>query len=58
MRLVLAKLVWNFDIELDPRSDGWLDKNLLYFLWQKAELFVRLIPRATEKTEALGSPTA
>ncbi|KAH8882081.1 cytochrome P450 [Thozetella sp. PMI_491] len=32
MRLLLARMIWNFDIELDHRSDGWLEKNLLYFL--------------------------
>jgi hypothetical protein len=48
MRLILAKMIWNFDIDLDPRSDGWLDTNLLYFLWQKPELFVRLTPRLAD----------
>ena len=45
MRLVLAKLVWNFDMELDPRSDGWIGQNKVYLLWEKPELFIRLIPR-------------
>lgn len=45
MRLILAKLVWNFDLELDPRSKNWLEKNVLRFMWDKPELYVRLIPR-------------
>jgi hypothetical protein len=45
MRLILAKMIWNFDIELDPRSENWLEKNVLYFLWDKPELYVRLITR-------------
>ncbi|OCK74493.1 cytochrome P450 [Lepidopterella palustris CBS 459.81] len=48
MRLILAKMVWNFDIELDPRSENWLEKNMLYFLWEKPELYVRLTPRTVE----------
>ncbi|KAH7142216.1 cytochrome P450 [Dactylonectria macrodidyma] len=46
MRLILARLVWNFHLELDPRSEGWLEKNVLSFLWEKPPLYVRLTPRA------------
>ncbi|UPL00875.1 hypothetical protein LCI18_011809 [Fusarium solani-melongenae] len=45
MRLILSRMVWTFDIELDPRSTGWFEKNRVYFLWDKPPLYVRLIPR-------------
>jgi hypothetical protein len=44
MRLILARLVWNFDLELDPRSEGWLEKNVMKFMWDKPQLYVRLVP--------------
>ncbi|KAH7142783.1 cytochrome P450 [Dactylonectria estremocensis] len=46
MRLILARLIWNFHLELDPRSERWLERNVLSFLWEKPELYVRLVPRA------------
>ncbi|CAK7235173.1 hypothetical protein SBRCBS47491_009201 [Sporothrix bragantina] len=45
MRLILAKMIWNFNMELDARSKGWLEKNVVYLLWEKPELFIRLTPR-------------
>lgn len=45
MRLVLAKLVWNFDMELDPRSEEWIEQNKVFLLWEKPSLFIKLIPR-------------
>ncbi|KAH7006917.1 cytochrome P450 [Ilyonectria destructans] len=48
MRLILARMIWNFSLELDPRSEGWMEKNILYFLWEKPMLFIRLVPRTVE----------
>jgi hypothetical protein len=45
MRLIMAKLVWNFDFELDPRSQDWIEQNKVYLLWEKPQLFIRLKPR-------------
>lgn len=44
MRLVLARLIWNFDITLSPQSKGWLESQKAYFLWQKPALKVQLTP--------------
>ena len=45
MRLVLAKMVWHFDMQLvDPKSD-WT-RQCIYGLWDKNPLLVRLTPRA------------
>ncbi|KPM36017.1 Isotrichodermin C-15 hydroxylase [Neonectria ditissima] len=48
MRLILAKIIWNFDMRIDPNSKDWLQRNEAYFLWQKPELFVFLSPRSME----------
>lgn len=49
MRLILAKLIWHFDIGLDPRSEGWMDRNAGYLLWEKPELLMRLVPRESQE---------
>ncbi|OJD35901.1 cytochrome p450 [Diplodia corticola] len=43
MRLILAKLLWNFDFELCPESDGWINQKC-YTLWQKDPLWVKARP--------------
>lgn len=49
MRLVLARLLFNFDlVKLDPASEDWANQNV-YLLWEKPELRVLLKPRVTEK---------
>jgi hypothetical protein len=44
MRLILARLLWNFEIELDERSRRWLDELKIFVLWEKKPLFVKLTP--------------
>jgi averantin hydroxylase len=44
MRLILAKVLFNFDLELDEGKTGqWLDQKV-YILWEKNPLWVRLKP--------------
>lgn len=43
MRLIVAALVWNFDMELVPGQDNWLDQKI-YFVWEKQPLMVKLAP--------------
>lgn len=45
MRQILAKVLWNFDLELAPESDQW-SKQRLYTLWEKGPLMVKLTPRS------------
>ena len=45
MRLILAKMVWHFDMQLaNPKSD-WT-KQPIYGLWDKNPLLVKLTPKA------------
>lgn len=46
MRLILSKLIWNFDLALDPRSERRLEEHTAYQLWEKPELWIRLTPRS------------
>jgi cytochrome P450 len=44
MRLILAKLLFNFDLELDKaRTSNWLDQKA-FTLWEKPPLWVKLRP--------------
>ncbi|KAI7712361.1 putative P450 monooxygenase [Hortaea werneckii] len=42
MRLLMAKVVWSFDFELDARSENWFQRNKVFTLWEKPELLVHL----------------
>lgn len=44
LRLVLARLLWNFDLELMPESEEWIERQKVYFLWEKIPLMVKLKP--------------
>lgn len=44
MRLILARILWNFDLELSGASRGWLDEQKVYTLWDKGVLDVYLTP--------------
>ncbi|KAK1471172.1 cytochrome P450 ClCP1 [Colletotrichum tamarilloi] len=44
MRLILAHLAWNSDMELAEESRGWAEKQKVYSLWEKGPLKVRLSP--------------
>ena len=41
MRLILAKVLFNFDLELAEGSEDWLDQKA-YAIWEKGPLNVRL----------------
>jgi hypothetical protein len=44
MRLVLARLLLNFDIEATPAVQGW-ENQKVHLLWIKPPLMVKLRPR-------------
>ncbi|KAF4953939.1 hypothetical protein FSARC_12295 [Fusarium sarcochroum] len=41
MRMLLARLLWNFDLELMPGQENW-EKQGVYVLWEKRDLNVKL----------------
>ncbi|KAF8849394.1 putative Averantin oxidoreductase [Acephala macrosclerotiorum] len=44
MRLILAKMLWNFDLELQDDILDWSNQKV-WLLWEKGPLHVKLIPR-------------
>ncbi|OAP64122.1 hypothetical protein AYL99_00094 [Fonsecaea erecta] len=43
-RLVIAKLLWHFDMELDGDHPTWVEDARFYVLWQLQPLKIRLTP--------------
>jgi cytochrome P450 len=46
MRLILARLLWNFDFELCPESRNWREQKT-HYLWEKQPLMVKIKSRAS-----------
>lgn len=44
MRLILAKVLFNFDLELVDKKTDWMADQKLFTLWEKPSLMVRLKP--------------
>lgn len=42
LRLIMAKLFWNFDFVLQPESHAWPDKQRAFTVWEKIPLMVQL----------------
>ncbi|KAF7857990.1 hypothetical protein EAF04_009346 [Stromatinia cepivora] len=42
MRVLLGNVVWGFDLEGGEGSGSWLERNRIFALWRKPELWVRL----------------
>ncbi|KAF9873804.1 cytochrome P450 [Colletotrichum karsti] len=47
MRLILARMVWNFDLRISEESRGWDEKSQVYLLWEKGPVNMYLTPRKT-----------
>ncbi|GKT87518.1 trichothecene C-15 hydroxylase [Colletotrichum tofieldiae] len=45
MRLILARIIWNFDLELAPESQSWASSQKIFFFWDKPPLWVYFKPR-------------
>ncbi|KAK1996017.1 cytochrome P450 [Colletotrichum falcatum] len=44
MRIILARLLWNFDLALAEDSEEWMETQKIYTLWEKGPLNVYLRP--------------
>ena len=42
---VIARIVYNFDMELSRQSQGWMENQKIYTLWDKPPLYVTLTAR-------------
>ena len=39
--MIIAKVLYSFDFELAPESEGWMEQDT-YILWQKKPLLCKL----------------
>ncbi|MCJ1430519.1 hypothetical protein MMC29_008437 [Sticta canariensis] len=44
MRMILARMIWNFDMELQEDSLAWDKKTKNFIIWDKVSMHVRLSP--------------
>lgn len=47
MRLILANIIYNFDIELEEDSKGWIESQRAFNVWDRGSLNVKLYPAGT-----------
>jgi cytochrome P450 len=48
MRMVLASLLFNFDLlEVQSDSRDWIDRQKIFFLWEKLPLNIRIRSRSS-----------
>lgn len=45
MRVILARVLWNFDLTIAEDSTKWQEEEEVYTLWLKGELNFYLTPR-------------
>lgn len=45
INLILAKMLWTYDLELLDQSLDWVAQSQLHVMWWKPELMVRFRPR-------------
>jgi hypothetical protein len=51
MRLILAKILFSFDLKLADESKNWVERNKSYSLWYKPDLNVYLTPAGDPKQD-------
>lgn len=44
MRIIIARVLWNFDMKIADDSKDWADKQKIFNLWEKGPLNVLLTP--------------
>ena len=46
MRLILTRVLWNFDLRIAEESLDWMSKQRIFNLWEKGKLNVYMTPVA------------
>jgi cytochrome P450 len=46
MRLLIAKVLYNCDLELCDESRDWIERQKVFILWEKLPLMVKVTPVA------------
>lgn len=51
IRLILAKVFYNFDVALSPESKLWTEDQKVYMTWDKPPLYCHFTPTGIVKAE-------
>ena len=56
LRLILARLIWMYNLELVDQNLDWIKANVVYSLWSKPSLHVKInfrdgLPKGDENFE-------
>ena len=43
--MIMARIVWNFDLALAPGMEDWYERNKAFAVWDKPALGIRFVPR-------------
>ena len=54
MRLILAKIIWSFEIKAADENFDWVAACKSFVTWEKVELKVHFIPRVEPQMEYTG----
>lgn len=49
MRLILASLIYSFDLSLADESKGWMENQKAHLLWVRGPLYVSVEPAILSK---------
>jgi len=44
IRMIFAKILWNFDVEIGPGQENWIKDQKIFGTWQKLPLPMKLRP--------------
>lgn len=50
-RCILAKIIWNFDLELACPKIDLYDQSAVHMVWAMPKNFIRFIPRENKNNE-------
>lgn len=53
MRIILARIIWNFEMRLADDSRDWTDSQDAWVVWEKPTLNVYLTPRHQSRSKVL-----
>lgn len=53
MRIILARIIWNFEMSLADDSRNWADSQDAWVVWEKPPLNVCLTPRQQSRSQVL-----
>ena len=45
LRVIIARIIWNFDFELVNKEMDWFRDSRVFIMWDKPDLMLKICPR-------------